>query len=148
MKTSSRFTLAEMLQAGIKHHQQGLLPQAVEMYSGVLQIDPDNAAALHLLGLIAHHYGRHEEALKLVRCAVTRRPNVAVFHNSHGVVLAALGRTREAVEEFQQALHFDPQCRDAQENLARMTLGAGRSSATTKANATTNTISERGYWLT
>ena len=117
MKLLSRLNLPELLQAGIEHHQEGRLPQAVEMYAGVLQIDPDNAAALHLLGVAAHQYGRDEEALKLVRCAVSRRPNVAIFHNSQGVVLAALGRKQEAVEEFQQAYNSIPIAWMCQVNL-------------------------------
>lgn len=125
MKLISRLNLPELLQAGIEHHQDGRLPQAVEMYAGVLQIDPDNAAAMHLLGVAAHQYGREEEALKLVRSALSRRPNVAIFHNSHGVVLAALGRTQEAKEELQQALQLDPNCVDAQANLRYISATTG-----------------------
>jgi tetratricopeptide (TPR) repeat protein len=139
MKTNSLHTVAELLQAGIEHHQECRLPQAVEMYAGVLEADPDNAPAPHLLGLAAHQFGRHEEGLKLVECAATRRPDIADFHNSRGVILAALGRIDEAIQSFRHALALDPQCRDAAHNLARMPAPPVRPS---------EAISERGYWLT
>jgi ADP-heptose:LPS heptosyltransferase len=120
MKMNSCLTLAERLQAGIEHHQENRLPQAVEMYARVLEIDPDNAAALHLLGLAAHQLGRFEEALKLVDCAVTRRPEIADFHNSRGVILAALGRIEEALRAFQNALDLDPHHQDAEQNRAHL----------------------------
>lgn len=122
MITNSCFTLAERLQAGIEHHQESRLARAVEMYARVLEIDPDNAAALHLLGLAAHQLGRPEEALKLVDCATTRRPNVADFHNSRGVILAALGRIEEAIRAFQNALDLDSQNNEARANLDRLDL--------------------------
>jgi Flp pilus assembly protein TadD len=114
-------TLAELLQTGIEHHQEYRLPEAVAIYAQILEADPDQADALHLLGLAAHQFGRNEEALKLITCATTRRPDVAVFHNSRGVALATLGRPGEAIDEFRLALHLDADCLDARTNLQRLT---------------------------
>ncbi len=110
-------TLAKLLQSGIEYHQENRLPEAVAVYARILEIDPEHTDALHLLGLAAHQFGRNEEALKLITCAVTRRTKVAGYRNSRGVVLSSLGRTGEAVEEFRQALQLDPDCLDARINL-------------------------------
>jgi protein O-GlcNAc transferase len=110
-------TLAKLLQSGIEYHQENRLPEAVAVYGRILEIDPEHTDALHLLGLAAHQFGRNEEALKLITCAVTRRTKVAAYRNSRGVVLSSLGRTGEAVEEFRQALQLDPDCLDARINL-------------------------------
>lgn len=108
----------ELLDEGIGHHRAGRLPQAVSIYARILDAVPNHADALHLLGLAAHQFGQKEQALTLVTRAVRCRPDIAGFHNSCGVVLAALDRREEARQAFHYALQLDPQCRDAQRNLA------------------------------
>lgn len=108
----------QLLDEGIAHHRAGRLPQAVSIYGRILDAVPTHADALHLLGLAALQFGQKEQALTLVSQAIQCRPQIAGFHNSCGVVLNTLERREEAVQAFQHALCLDPQCRDAQRNLA------------------------------
>lgn len=136
---------AELLEEGIAHHRAGRLPQAVSIYASILDAVPNHADALHLMGLAAHQFGQKEQALTLLTLALQSRPDIAGFHNSRGVVLAALKRTAEAIQEFRQALRLDPQCQDARKNLAAFppnTQVHGKEPELAK-----KTISERGYWL-
>ena len=50
-------TIAEALTHALQLHRAGHLSQAEQLYRQVLQADPVNADALHLLGLVAHQVG-------------------------------------------------------------------------------------------
>ena len=53
----------------------------------ILVIDPDNAHALHLLGLIEHQLGRSDFAIERIRKAITRNSGDPVFHHNLGNIL-------------------------------------------------------------
>ena len=50
----------------VRLHQEGKSAEAEEVYRPILQREPDHAGALHLLGVVRHQRGRHEEALGLI----------------------------------------------------------------------------------
>ena len=51
------------LENAVTLHQSGQLSQAEAIYRQLLGIDPTNADALHLLGVIAHQTGNHKSAV-------------------------------------------------------------------------------------
>lgn len=53
-------TIPEAIEIGLAHHRSGQLQQAEQVYRRILQAEPRNAGALHLLGLIAFQVGRHD----------------------------------------------------------------------------------------
>ena len=53
-------------------------------YRQALNVVPGHPRALHLLGMVANLVGRHGVAVKLIRQAIKRRPNVPLFHNNLG----------------------------------------------------------------
>ena len=54
------------LQSAIALHQQGQLDQAEAIYRQLLEFEPRNAYALHLLGVIAHQTGHHQSAVVII----------------------------------------------------------------------------------
>src|ERR1043166_1708903 len=62
----SREELAANMQFGVRCHQSGDLEQAAAIYRQVLAHDPHHTDALHLLGVVAYHQGRLEEAEELI----------------------------------------------------------------------------------
>ena len=66
--------VANLLGAGLKHHQAGRLADAGACYRRVLAAQPDHADALHLLGVIAHQAGRHDLAVELISQAIKQKP--------------------------------------------------------------------------
>jgi len=68
-------------------------------------------------GLIALKEGRLESALDELTTAERDRPADARVRNFRGIALAGLGRTADAVGEYRQAIHLDPQFEDAYRNL-------------------------------
>ena len=57
---------------------------------------------MHLLGVIHHQQGRHEEALELIGRAIAASPGKPVYFNNYGAVLLSLNRSTEAVASFQR----------------------------------------------
>jgi len=47
-------TVAATMENAFRYHQGGLLQEAEKLYRPVLQNNPENPAALHSLGIIAH----------------------------------------------------------------------------------------------
>ncbi|MBI5657962.1 MAG: SEC-C domain-containing protein, partial [Nitrosomonadales bacterium] len=72
---------AAALQAALEHHRAGRLPQAQAIYQQILQAEPDHPDALHYLGAIASHDGRHRDAAELIAKAVRIRPSRAMHYN-------------------------------------------------------------------
>ncbi|MBK8208715.1 MAG: sulfotransferase [Rhodospirillales bacterium] len=109
--------IARLLAEGVRLHRLGDLRKADNCYRRVLRLDPRQADALHLAGLIAHQTGEQERALTLIERALAVNVRQAPFHNSHGVVLLALDRLADAEAAFLRALDCDPLYAEALNNL-------------------------------
>ena len=109
--------ISETIELATQHHQAGALQQAEPLYHQVLQSDPDNAPALHLLGVIAHQKGDDRLAADLINKAIANNSQVSQFYNNLGVVLKALGKLEEAVHAYEKALQLKPDYADACYNM-------------------------------
>ena len=72
--------------------------EAEQIYRRVLQQDPSNPDALHLLGLIAHHTGNYGPAMELMKRAIASAPNLPLYHVNLAKVYRACGRFDEAAD--------------------------------------------------
>lgn len=109
--------IARLLTDGVRLHRLGDLRKADSCYRRVLRLDPRQADALHLAGLIAHQTGEQAQALMLIERALAVNIRQAPFHNSQGVVLLALDRLTDAEAAFRRALDCDPLYAEALNNL-------------------------------
>jgi len=110
-------TIAEALAIAMAHHRAGRWDLAEELYRRVLAAEPEEAEALHLLGVIAHQRGEHAAAVDLIARAIALRPAEANYHNTLGQAYRALRRTTEAVACYRHAVELDPNCVQAYNNL-------------------------------
>jgi tetratricopeptide (TPR) repeat protein len=115
----------EDLQQAVALHQQGRLGDAERCYRAVLDRDPGEVNALHLLGVLRQQQGRSDEALALIGQALAAAPGVAIIHNNYGNALKELGRLDAAIDSYRQALALDPGCIDASWNLGRLLKECG-----------------------
>jgi len=113
-------TVLEALSLGLEHQRAGRLPEAEGVYRAVLTANPDNADALHLLGVIACQTGKAEAGVALVQQAIRLRPTVAQFHNTLGNALTSLRRLEEARFAFEWALNLDAGFAEALVNLGNL----------------------------
>lgn len=80
-------TAANAIAEGQRHHGAGAFEAAENAYVQALESDPDNADALHLLGIIHFQTGRQDSALELVEAAIDAAPDTALYRYTKGVVL-------------------------------------------------------------
>jgi|HubBroStandDraft_1064217.scaffolds.fasta_scaffold00033_30 protein O-GlcNAc transferase len=118
-------TVGDELRRAMALHQQGRLDEAARIYRAVLDRDPGDLNALHLLGALRLQQGRAAEALALIGRALAAAPAVAFIHSSYGNALKALGRSSEAEASYRRALALDPGFVDARYNLGRLLMERG-----------------------
>lgn len=107
-------------------HKAGRIHEAEPVYRRILDGDPRNAEALHLLGLAAHQTGRHKEAAGLIHKALRIEPDNGKYHLNLGCAELALGRLITAEAGFRRALEIDPEDAVAHFNLGNALAAAGK----------------------
>ncbi|WJF90394.1 tetratricopeptide repeat protein [Paraburkholderia bonniea] len=105
-----------LLQRALALHQADHLEEAETLYRQVLEIEPQHADVLHLLGLIAHQFGQYESASEFIMAAIERQPQAFYYFNL-GNVMQAHNRPAAAAECFIQAIAMQPDYADAHNNL-------------------------------
>jgi tetratricopeptide (TPR) repeat protein len=117
----------EILSEAFWHHQSGRLLEAGELYQRVLELDPGNVDAWHLLGVLAfesHDDGRARECLER---AVALKPDYAAAQYNLGNVLYRQGHVGEAISHYRAATRIHPTYVEALQNLASALYLAGES---------------------
>jgi predicted O-linked N-acetylglucosamine transferase (SPINDLY family) len=118
-------SIREALTQAVACHQAGQLPQAEQIYRQILQADPQNADAWHLLGVIAAQLDNHEVAIEHIRRAIELNPRATVFHANLGAAYQKLKRIDEAVNSYRRALELNPTNAEAHNNLGVALHGQG-----------------------
>jgi len=118
--------LFERIGAGIGLHRAGRLDEARDAYKSVLAVQPCNASALNMLGVLAHDQRKFAEAERLIATAVAFQPRYLDAYNNLGNVFSEQGKTIEAGLCYQRALAIDPSFRPALINLGVALRRMGR----------------------
>jgi len=93
------------------------LQQAEQLYQQVLQDQPQNANAYHLLGIIAYQVGRHNVAIDLINQAIGIDNRQPVFFGNLGNILQGQKRQEEAIQAYQHAIELNPENEEIQNDL-------------------------------
>ena len=100
-------TTTELLQLAIEMHREKRLAGAEKCYESLLEIEPDNANALHYLGILLHQTNRNERALELIARSLEFDPEMGPWYNNLGNVLLANGRYDEAATAYAKCSELD-----------------------------------------
>lgn len=114
-------------------HQAGRIQEAEAGYRAVLQADPRNADALHLLGVLALQTGQPDAAVPLIERAIGHAGDIADYHDNHGSALAAAGRPVEAAAAHARALRLRPDHAPIRFNLGNALQASGDATRATVA---------------
>ena len=109
-----------------KHHAAGRFPEAESICQQILQADPNQPVALHLLGVIAYQVGRHDTAVELITKALVIKPNFAAAHSNLGNALKGLSRLDDAVDSYTKAILLNPDLAVVHNNLGNALQEMGR----------------------
>jgi tetratricopeptide (TPR) repeat protein len=116
-KQQQTLTIQQAIDLGVEHHNVGRLPEAESIYQQILQAEPNQPAAMHLLGLIAHQVGKNDIAVELIGKALAIIPDYAEAHNNLGNALKEQGKIGEAICSYHKALAVKPDYAEAHYNL-------------------------------
>lgn len=108
-------TVQEALDLAVELHGSGRLDEAAVLYGRILDVEPEQADALHLFGLLHGQKGRIAQAIALVDQALRLRPERVTFHVNRARLADAAGRKEEAARGIRQALALDPAAAEAWE---------------------------------
>ncbi len=101
-------TIQQAIDLAVQHHNAGRLPEAEGIYTQVLQAEPNQPVALHLLGVIAQQMGKNDIAVDFISKALAIKPDYAEAHSNLGNAFIELGRLDEAVASHNKALAIKP----------------------------------------
>ena len=114
-----------MLKESIEHHRLGRLDQAEQGYREHLEDQPNDAEALHLLGLLRHQRGAAAEAEDLLTRAHALAPEKADIELTLGTLRFQNGDFDGAHAHFEKALALDPNIGTAHAGLGQVALMRG-----------------------
>ena len=82
----------------------GKSAEAEALYRAVLEVDPQNFAALNRRAVLCAERGDLPEALRLIEASVRAKPTVGEIISDMGVILERMGRLDEALATYERAL--------------------------------------------
>src|SRR3989338_4337392 len=97
-------TIKEALDLAVKYHKENKLGEAEVLYKKILDKEPNNANALHLLGVIAYQRGKYGDSILHINKAIQLNPKVAFYYGNLGMAYDALGKEEDAAKYFMKAL--------------------------------------------
>lgn len=110
-------TPEQALQLASQHQAAGRLPEAENLLRQILKLNPQNAHALHLLGVVTYQAGQPILALDLIRQAIAIEPSAALFESNLAEMSRQQGRIDEAILHGERAVAIDPTMASAHSNL-------------------------------
>ena len=97
-----------LLRQALTLYRAGRPAEAGALFRQVLERDPGNADALHMLGVMACQAGDPGQGSALIGRAIEASPGMVAAHNSLGIALQQLGRIDEALASYDSAIRLRP----------------------------------------
>ena len=89
---------------GVAYLNLGRLADAERAFRSMLETAPTHVGALNLLTIVLMSMQRYEEAETFVKAAINVNQRSDVTFYNYGLILKALNRPREALQQFDKAL--------------------------------------------
>ena len=106
-----------ILKLALRYHREGNLDYAKYVYQHVLGIDPQNADALHLLGVSVYQSEQYDIAINLITQAIQIDSTKPLFFTNLGNAFQKQGKLEKSVQAYQKAIQIQPDYADAYYNL-------------------------------
>lgn len=100
--------------------------EALGLYSEVTQIDPRDADAFYMVGVILGIQGRKQQSIEYLQNADALRPDHVLTHYNLGVAYRDSGDLERAREEFEKTVRLKPDYSAAYNSLAHVLINTRR----------------------
>jgi protein O-GlcNAc transferase len=126
--TGDRPTLSvgESMAMAWRHHAAGTFRDAALISTRVLQLEPNNPDALHLLGVLAYQANDQDRAIQLIGAAIRAHRTVAPMHGNLALARLAKGDLNGAAASARKAVELSPSYADAHRVLGLVYQRKGR----------------------
>ena len=118
--------ISPLLDEALALHRAGKSAEAESRYREILAVDPANASALHLLGVLKLQQGDASGAAQLIGRAIEIAPQSAAYYNNLGNARRRLGDGEAAIASYRKAVELDPRLASAHANLGTTLRELGR----------------------
>lgn len=125
MSRAGNFDAKSALKQAADHQRNGQIQLAEQLIRQVLQIQPKNDQALHMLGIIAIQSGHAGDALTLFQQAITLNNQNAEYHCNLGIALLTQNRADEGEKSLHEALRLHPSHTSANFNYGLRMVQSG-----------------------
>ena len=122
-----------ILKLALRYHREGNLDYAKYVYQHVLGIDPQNADALHLLGVSVYQSEQYDIAINLITQAIQIDSTKPLFFTNLGNAFQKQGKSEKSVQAYQKAIQIQPDYADAYYNLGNAFQKQGKSEKSVQA---------------
>ncbi|UCG81793.1 MAG: sulfotransferase [Desulfobacterales bacterium] len=113
------------LREAIHCYQSGQLSEAEKICDRILEINPRQADALHLSGLIAFQIGDQDKAAARIGQAIEEDPGNAMYYNNLGLAFEKRRQLEKAIPCYQKAVQLDPGSFEAYTNMGNALKAQG-----------------------
>ncbi len=137
-----------IMRTALECQRAGRLDEAETIYRRVLEIEPEEPDALHLLGMVQHARGDFPAAGELIGKAISINKDVADYHGNLAAVALAQQNPSVAIGHAETAISLDPYFGDAHYNLgnAFFALGETEQAVQCFSDAIRTDESNDSYW--
>jgi predicted TPR repeat methyltransferase len=126
LRTGQQAMKASAMESAVKHHQEGDLTKAAQLYELVLKTDPHNPDAMHLLGVVSLQGGDASKAIRLIRNAIAIKDADWLSWFNLGIAHRTLGDVENAVSSYRRAVSLNPQASEVWFNMGNALFSASR----------------------
>ena len=126
MTTKPTLSVAQSMVMAWRHYEAGTREDAAMISLRVLDLEPGNPDALHLLGILAYETGRQDEAIRLITDAIRSHRKYAPMHGNLALARLAKGDVNGARASARKAIALNPSYADAHRVLGLVYERKGR----------------------
>ncbi len=111
--------MQSLIHQAVERFQRGEWAATETLLQKVLQAEPKNFAALHVMGLAQVLQNRHDDAAIFLKQAVNVNPTSALAHYNLAIALSGAGRDDESLPHHERAVTLTPNNQDAWVNYGK-----------------------------
>lgn len=116
-KSVCKLGAEDSLKIAWEHHQAGRLLEAENLYRQIIEVLPESANVLCLLGIAARQQGKIAEAIDFYEQAIAQNPDFVEAHLNKANVLLDVGEYQRAIASYEQVIKIQPNSALAYNNL-------------------------------